>query len=145
MKHTMRSAVLAGAALLSIAVGTAMAAGDGPRKGGPHGTPPPSVGMIATQNQVLAILAERTGKTEAELQQLFEAEGPHGAIESLGLDRDTMRSVHEQARTQVIEAMQAAGLITAEQATKLSETPPPPPPRGRGDRPEPPDRPDADE
>ncbi len=120
-KRLLRPLLLA--ALLTGIAGTAVAgAGKDGRR--PHDRPA-SLEMLAVQNQMLSELSTQTGRSTTEIAALFDEEGPRGAAETLGLDRDAMRQTMISARETVIAKAQTAGLITAEQAQTLKDTPPP--------------------
>ena len=98
-----------------------------------------SVEVAAMHNILAEELSARTGKTTEEIKALFEKSNPHDAMQQLGLTHDDMRPLMEQAHATLIDRAAAAGLITADQAKRLHETPLPhpggrrgPPPEGEG-------------
>jgi len=82
-----------------------------------------SIEHVAMHNIMAGLLAAKTGRPEAEIRALFETSGPHEAIEKLGLSRDDMHALMEQAHETLLTKSVAAGLITAEQAQKIRSMP----------------------
>jgi hypothetical protein len=130
MTMAMKNILAAGLIAASV-VGAAFAAGDrgdrqGERSGDDHARHMhgamrhASVEMTAMHNILADLLSAKTGKSAGEVKALFEkSDNPHEAMESLGLSRDDMRTLHDQARAKLIDKAATAGLITAEQATQL--------------------------
>lgn len=88
-----------------------------------HGPMGPSVERAAMHNIMAELLSAKTGKPVAEITALFENNDPHEAIEQLGLKPEDLRPLFKQAHETLIQKAQAAGLITAAQATKLRAEP----------------------
>ena len=115
-----KTLVMAGLLALG-AAGVAMA-GDGEKrvvKHRVHGGA--SVEFTAMHNIMAEQLSARTGKTQAEINALFEKGGPHEVAESLGLKKEDMRDLMKEARITLITRAQAANLITAAQADQLRQ------------------------
>ncbi|MGH8481388.1 MAG: hypothetical protein ACRES8_02875 [Nevskiaceae bacterium] len=114
-----RNLVMAGLLALG-AAGVAIAGADGERrvvKHKIHGGA--SVEFTAMHNIMAELLSAKTGKTQAEINALFEKGGPHEVAEALDLKREDMRELMKEARGTLITRAQAANLITAAQAEKL--------------------------
>jgi len=132
--------ILVASILALSAAGAAYATGD---KGsdhdrdGDHGRMhhrmPFSVEHVAMHNIMAELLSAKTGRSQDEIRAMFQNGDPHEAIEKLGLSRDDMRALMQQAHLTLIQKAQSAGLITAEQATKLKAAPFPAERRGGPD------------
>jgi hypothetical protein len=78
-----------------------------------------SVEHVAIHNIMAQLLADKTGRSVDDIRALFEGSDPHDAIAKLGLSRDDMHALMEQAHDTYVTKATAAGLITADQAQKI--------------------------
>lgn len=131
----MQRHTLLAAGLLAMAAGGAFAADKAPRTDADgarheqmhkrHHRFGPSVEHAAMHNIMAGLIASKTGRSEAEVRKLFEDNGPREAIDKLGLSRDDLRALREQAHEQLVKKAAEAGLITAEQAARIRAMPRP--------------------
>ena len=108
------------AGLVALGAASVAMAGDGERrmyKHRAHGAA--SVEFTAMHNILSELLSAKTGKTQAEIQAMFDKGGPHEVAEKLGLKHEEMKPLFQQARGTLIDRALAANLITAPQAEKL--------------------------
>ena len=118
-----RSMLVAG--LLALGSAGAVFAEGGSHEGMHHRHPfmGASVEHMAMHNIMADLLSAKTGRSPAEIKALFEGADPHEAIEKLGISRDDMHKLMEQAHETLLTRATAAGLITAEQAQKIRSAP----------------------
>ncbi len=108
------------AAVVALGVAGIAMAGDGERrvvKHKVHGGA--SIEFTAMHNILSELLSAKTGKTQAEIQALFDKGGPHEVAEKLNLKHEDMKPLFQQARAKLIDRSLAANLITSAQAEKL--------------------------
>ena len=82
-----------------------------------------SVERAAMRNILAEQLSARTGRSAAEIADMFESAPPPEAARQLGLSEADMKAVIDQARTALIQRATAAGLITPEQAEQIRMAP----------------------
>jgi hypothetical protein len=123
-----RIKILAGALLVLVAGATSAA-----DKAHRHHGFGPSVEHAAMHNIMADLISAKTGRPAADVRKLFADGDPREAVEKLGLSRDDMHALMKQAHEQLVARAAAAGLITAEQATKIRAMPLPEPGEHRGD------------
>lgn len=91
---------------------------------GQPGHPGPSIERAAMHRLLVEELARRSGRPVTEIQSLFKDAGPREVARELGLDRDVMHEAMTAARKTLIQRMQTAGLLDAQEAERLrSEEP----------------------
>jgi hypothetical protein len=77
----------------------------------------------AMHNLIVAALAVKTGRSQDDIAKLFKDNAPPDVGRQLGLDEDAMHTIFANAHRTLIERMQAARLITPDQAEKLKAAP----------------------
>jgi len=82
---------------------------------------------MAMHNLIVAAVATKTGRSQDDIAKMFEQDQghPQDVGKQLGLDEDAMRGIFVNAHRTLIERMQAARLITPDQAEKLKAAPMP--------------------
>lgn len=88
--------------------------------------PPLNLDRVAMNNLIIAALTQRTGRSADELTRIIGDRPPHEAAEQLGIDRQTMKAICDQARSTLLDKAVQAQMITSEQAATLKSLPPPP-------------------
>lgn len=87
----------------------------------PHG---PSVERVAMHRLLAQELAQRSGRPVAEITSMLKDAPPPEVAEELGLEREAMHEMFSAARRTLIQRMQAAQLISAEEAAQLQSEQP---------------------
>ena len=108
------------AAVVALGVAGIAMAGEGERRVSKqvvHGGA--SIEFTAMHNILSELLSAKTGKTQAEIQAMFDKGGPHEVAEKLNLKHEDMKPLFKQARATLIDRSLAANLITSAQAEKL--------------------------
>lgn len=106
-----------GAAGAAMAGSDATGAGDGERKVVRQRMHGPGLESAALHNIMAEQLSAKTGKTVAEIRGMLE-KGGRDAFAELGIKDEEIRPLFKEARLTLISRMQAARLITPEQAEK---------------------------
>ncbi|NGY03526.1 hypothetical protein [Solimonas terrae] len=92
--------------------------------------PPPNLDRMAMTNLIITALELRTGRSADEIKRIIGDRPPHEAADELGIDRETMKAICDQARSTLLDRAVQAQMITTEQAATLKSIPPPRPRSG---------------
>ena len=82
-----------------------------------------SAERAAMHNLILGALVAKTGRAPDDIAKMFEEGGPPEVAKQLNLSEDDMHSIVTNAHRTLVERMQAARLITPDQAEKLKAAP----------------------
>lgn len=76
---------------------------------------------MQSENLTVDVLAELSGKNQAETRQIVNELGPRLSLQTLGVERDAFEAAMETRMKALVEASLAEGSITADQADRLAE------------------------
>lgn len=80
-----------------------------------------ALAKMQSENLMIEVLAEQSGKSQVETRQVVSELGPRLSLETLGVERDAFREALKTRTKALVEASLAEGSITADQAKTLVE------------------------